>query len=266
MTPTVALDVVLDEVSCVRAFISPGEAAFPIFASFHVVALVARTVWPGLEALPMLLVFLPVTLIASAVQVAVDSESVRFVILPVPVVDITVGMDQPTLAVGLVVHPVAFVHGTVWPDLDATSLPHLGACEPFTFIASSVLKNNHGALLSFTKLPFELVVVIAELPELRSHFLRTSGVVNYTAGWNSIDLLEANTYLDINIIIILSAVLRIVTHTGLEDLLPQLSNSLASEPSSHSCLASDDNDELLKRVVLPVERLPIRRVSGGELV
>ena len=74
------------------------------------------------------------------------------------------------------------------------------------------------------------------------------------------------TYLYIDIIIVFSTILRIVAHPWLEYLLAQLLNSFASQPASHCCLASDDNNQLLKSIVLSIERLPISRVSRRELI
>ena len=58
----------------------------------------------------------------------------------------------------------------------------------------------------------------------------------------------------------------VTSHTWLEDLLSQLLNSLTSEPSSHRGLASNNNDKLLKCVMLSVERLPICWVSRRKFI
>ena len=234
---TMALDIVFDEVSVVRAFVCPGEAALAVFASFNIVSFIACAIWPSFQALTMLLVFFPVALVAGSIEMTVHSESVRLIILPVSVVDVSVGMNQPALSVGLVVLPVAFVHGPVGPDLDSTALSYLSADEPFTLVPCSVFEDDHDALLSVAKRPFELVVVIAELAELAPHFLH------------------------VDIIVVFSTVLSKVAHAWLEYLLSELLNSLASKPAPHGCLASYDDDELLKRVMLSVERLPASRVS-----
>lgn len=84
-----------------------------------------------------------------------------------------------------------------------------------------------------------MVVVVAECSELCSHFL------------------------DVNIIIIFTAILWIMTHAWLEYLLSEFADLLTSEPASHRSLASDDNDEFIECVVPSIEGLAIGKVSPG---
>lgn len=78
---------------------------------------------------------------------SVDTLTVCLIIDPVSIVDITVRMNQSTTAVGLAVLPPAFVHGTVRPNLLASSLSDVGAYDPLTDELGLVLKILHGSLL-----------------------------------------------------------------------------------------------------------------------
>ena len=104
---------------------------------------------------------------------AVGSVSMSLIVLPVAVVDITISMDQSALSISLIVGPVTLVHGAVRPDLDAFTLSNLLTTKPVSFIACSVLENNHFALLPDTKLLLKGDIIVAERSELLSHFLET---------------------------------------------------------------------------------------------
>ena len=73
--------------------------------------------------------------------------------------------------------------------------------------------------------------------------------------------------MDIDVVVIFTVILLVVSHAWRENLLSQLTNFLAGEPSSHGGLASHDDDEFVESVVSPVESLAIREVSPrGKLV
>ena len=64
---TIALDIVINEVTGVGALVGPCEASVAMLASLNVVTFVRGTIWPRFESLPMLLVLFPVTSVLSAV-------------------------------------------------------------------------------------------------------------------------------------------------------------------------------------------------------
>ena len=87
-----------------------------------------------------------------------------------------------------------------------------------------------------------MLVIILEVPKLSSHFL----------------------YVDI--VVVLSSILRIVSHTWLEYLLTQFLDSFAGDPSSHGSLHPYNHDYLLESVVLPIKSLSIGWVSSCQLI
>jgi len=78
---------------------------------------------------------------------SVDTLTVCFVIDPISIVDITVRMNKSTAAVGFAILPPAFVHGTVRPNLLASSLSNVGANDPLTDELGLVLKILHRSFL-----------------------------------------------------------------------------------------------------------------------
>ena len=73
--------------------------------------------------------------------------------------------------------------------------------------------------------------------------------------------------MDIDVVVIFTAILWVVSHSWRENLLSEFLNFLASEPAPHGSLASHDDDEFIESVVSPVESLTIREVSPrGQLV
>ena len=183
---TIALDIVVDEVSSVRALVGPREASVAVFATLNVGSLVRGTIRPSLQTVSVLLVLFPLATVLGPVQVTVRAEAVRLIIGPHTVVHVAICMDQSALAVGLTVGPVALVQGAVWPNLNSLALPDLGAPEPLSLILCHVLKDDSLAHLAVAQLLLKLDVVEEELAQLLSHFLPHQGLNN--VGQNGIQL------------------------------------------------------------------------------
>ena len=87
-----------------------------------------------------------------------------------------------------------------------------------------------------------MLVIILEVPKLSSHFL----------------------YVDI--VVVLSSILGIVSHTWLEYLLTQFLDSFACDPASHRSLHPYNYNNLLESVVLSIKGLSIGWVSCCQLI
>ena len=87
-----------------------------------------------------------------------------------------------------------------------------------------------------------MLVIILEVPKLCSHFL----------------------YVDI--IVVLSSILGIMSHTWLEYLLTQFLDSFAGDPSSHGSLHPYNHDYLFESVVLSIKSLSIGWVPCCQLI
>ena len=98
---------------------------------------------------------------------SVDTLTVCLIIDPISIVDVTVGMNKSSAAVGFTVHPPALIHGTVRPNLLASTLSGVGANDPLTDELGLVLQILHGSFLEVhvagSRAPIVLVVEIAKL-------------------------------------------------------------------------------------------------------
>jgi hypothetical protein len=106
---------------------------------------------------------------------SVDTLAVSLIIDPVTVVDIAVSMDKSTTTVGFAVLPPALVHGTVRPNLLASSFSNVGANNPLSNELGLVLKILHRSFLEILNAALgsrRQIVQVVEITELIMNFLK----------------------------------------------------------------------------------------------
>ena len=148
---TLALDVVIFEVSLVRVSVGPRENTVTLLDTMAVVTFEFRSIGPSLYTFAILCVVLPEATIEATILVEIVSKAMCLVSKPFSLVNVAIFMQQSTKIVGFIIHPVTFVETAVWPHLHAFPLLDVRLDGPFAKVNRTIMQLSTLSLLPLHK-------------------------------------------------------------------------------------------------------------------
>lgn len=142
---TLAMNIILEEVAFVCALVRPNEFSSAVLHSLLILAIVLGSIRPLLDSEAMLFVCKPLALVTTTVEVSIHSVAIGLVFCPLAFVYIAFSVDESTIAIGHAIAPKSIVPGSIWPNLDSTTVLltlSVGLGKPLTLINSSVFEDT----------------------------------------------------------------------------------------------------------------------------